>query len=502
MVQGPLHIVEALRRAQNSPLDKLFPSQREMVNAAIQPGARIADHSGRGSGKTEGLAHGCQHILREEPDAPIAWIGLTTKSAKDNVWPVMRRVNADTGNYLTARDHESRWVTPEGGMFAVFGANQADEIEKLRGKKWRLVIIDESASFKRQHLKYLIEDVLEPRLVDLNGGLAVVGSPGVRCSGYYHDLCQGKDGFEVFCRNMLENPHFPNAEAWLQALIQRKGWDPEHPSLLREYYGIWARDTDSLVFKWSSERNAIPCMPADYSPDSAAWGHVVCLDLGYSDSTAWAIWAFRKDRSENKVYQVESFKWWGHMPEWCLSGLGIDRGQGLLPQDAAKITKRVMAKYRPWRVLGDEQGLGKAYLETFRRTFHIPILPAPKTDKAGQIELYNDGLRSGQIQIVEDANQDHIGEMELLQWRSKFIEVSDGGIIRHEERKETDSSFEDHLCDASRYGYQIARTYIDEGRNEKHPPTQSSEEEQLAKWKATMLRKQALKRKRKGDWWA
>lgn len=491
----PESVVRGGRTAQRDPLDLLYPDQRQMVEAAIQRGARVADHSGRGSGKTEGLAHGCQRILMEEPTAPIAWVGLTRKSAIDNVWPVMRRVNDELGGYLTPRAQDARFVTPKGGMFAVFGANKADEIEKLRGKKWRLVVIDESASFRKSLLKYVVEDVLEPRLVDLDGGLATIGSPGLARAGYYFKICQGKDGYEVYRRTMRDNPFLPDVDAWIERQLERKGWTRDHPTFQREILGLWVNDTDSAVFKLSRERNLIDAMPEDYAPGSPDWQHVLWHDYGVVDSTAWGLWAWRKDRSENRLYLVESFKWWGEVPEEYTDGLSIPRSEGIIGPDAAKISKRLHRKYRPIATVGDSGGIGKDFIEIARRQYGVPIVPAPKMDKLGQFDLYNDVLRSGQALIVECSNRDLIEEMQVLQWAVKQAEVNIQGVVRYEERKDVDKRSEDHLCDGSRYGLVTARQYMNQltERPPKPKPDVGSE-----------IRRNVMKRidkRRKQAWW-
>lgn len=265
---GPPGLREELLRSRSTPdpLSLLYPAQRQAAEAVLERGARVADHSGRRAGKTEGLAHAAMKLMEQIEGARIAWVGLTRQSARDNVWPVMRRVNDRLDAGLVPNETTARWHGPGGSEFRVMGANKADEVEKIRGEPWHLVIVDESASFRRSLLQYLIDDVIDPTLADYRGSLAVIGTPGAAAVGAYYDICTKPKGrWQVFRRTMLDNPYIPHAAEWLREKRTEKGWDEDHPTYQREYLGLWVRDESTLVYKLARDRNVIAAMPEGYA---------------------------------------------------------------------------------------------------------------------------------------------------------------------------------------------------------------------------------------------
>lgn len=516
-MQGPRHIIDPMveahrRRAEWSKRDPLdmcrnWPAQREMVEAVLQPGARIADHSGRGSGKTQGLAVACQAKMRQIDDCRIAWIGLTRKSAMDNIWLPMRAANRELGNFLDPKEYEARWYSPAGGVFSVFGARSRDELEKLRGQTYHMAVIDESASFPRGFLRYLVESILEPRLIDHDGSLAVIGSPGFVPKGYYHRVCQGSDGYQTFRRTMLDNPFIPNARERIEAMLARKGWDESHPTYMRETLGLWVRDQRGLVFDYSA-RNLIPHMPEDYHPGASGWNHLLAVDFGVKDSTAWVVLAWRRDRSgDTKVYVVESFKWHSGVPQEYWDGLGVvpggvtaphAPGDDVAPSDVAVITQRIQRKYRAYPIVGDLGGMGAAFETEARRRFGLRIQAADKKQKMGKIELVNDAFRTGQLVIVEGANDDLIEELLSIQWKLNLLTDGDDdedGSVRLEDLK-VDDKFENHLADALQYGFTEAPAYRNTAPKPKPAPTP---EDSIARHRKEQFRKQRARAA--GEWW-
>lgn len=230
------------------------------------------------------------------------------------------------------------------------------------------------------------------------------------------------------------------------------------------------------------------------------WVHVLSHDYGVVDSTAWAVWAWRRDRTENRLYLVEAFKWAGTVPDRYLAGLSIPRDEGIIGPHAAAISKRLCERYQPIAVVGDPGGGGKDFIDIARRLYGVPIRPAYKVDKIGQIEMFNTGLRTGEVVIVDGTCRDLLEEMELLQWKLSLAEVEIQGVIRHEERKVVDKRFEDHCCDAARYGLVEARRYMNPVSLKQRPPEhESASAAQTAEIRKKMFRKVANRRKK--AWW-
>lgn len=476
--------------ASRDPHALMFTEQRAAYTGG---GKRIAVHPGRRGGKTEGFVLHALKVMQANPGCRIPYIALTRKSAENILWRTIEKINDRLGLGLEPRKSDLTWRAPNGAELFLIGANKTDEVEKLRGQAFHLVGIDEAGSFRATLLDTLVRDVLTWCLMDHNGTLVLVGTPGAACVGYFHDACTGKiPGWDVSHWTCLDNPHIPHAEEWLAELREHHGWAEDDPSYLREAMGRWVKDRDSLVYKWEPGRNGVGSMPAGYSPDSDAWTHVIGIDYGYVDACAWVVLAFRRIRrsGDKGVYAVESFK-----------------RTGLLPDEAASLTNDLVNKYNPARVVGDAGGLGKPYLEEARRRWGLPIVPADKSRKQAQIELVNDALRASRLHVILDCNRDLIAEMEILQWDLERVAVTAGGLVRHELRRVIDQRFEDHLCDAAQYAYGATYAYLNEAPAEKPPPDRSRDAFDDERDAPKRGRSEAgwlearRKSKRANDWW-
>jgi hypothetical protein len=386
--------------------------------------------------------------MQKYPGCRIPYVALTRKSAEGIVWKALEELNHELGLGLAPKIGNLKMVAPNGSEIFLVGANKAGEINKLRGIKTPLVGIDEAASFRPSLLEYLIDDVISPSLMDYAGTLILVGTPSAQPVGYFYDVTTGKEpGWSVFRWDSRDNPHIPHASQWLKELRERKGWDENHPTYRREYLGEWIRDNDALVYKLRDD-NIIGEMPGDYEPGAPHWAHVIGIDYGYVDSTAFVVWAFRSGNTrEQTTYCVHASKTVGH-----------------LPSEAASYTRKLVDQYKPQRVYGDAGGLGKPYIEEARRRFAIQVHPAEKSEKLAHIELFNDDLRRGRSVFLESACRDYIEEMQMLPWDMDRVTVNVAGRVRHEDRKREDPRYENHLCDAGLYGNRGCTAYWNEIR--------------------------------------
>ena len=192
----------------------------------------------RRSGKTYAS---CYYLLEEAsryPDIICAYIALTRRSAKRLMWTELKR--ADRKYMLNIKFNNAELVAElkNGSQIILAGADDEAEVDKLRGSAYRLVIIDEAASFG-PHLSVLIEEVLEPALVDHNGTLAMIGTPAAHCSGIFYEATTGiRPEYSKHSWTIMENPHIPHAEEWLDRRRKQKRWTDDNPIYQREWQGL------------------------------------------------------------------------------------------------------------------------------------------------------------------------------------------------------------------------------------------------------------------------
>jgi len=404
----------------------LFPQQRDFI---FDPSKRKAAICSRRAGKsTAGGAYLVKEVLTGV-EGDVAYIGLTRGAAKKVMFQPLLRMNQKYNLGLEFNRSELTATTPRGDTIYMTGAHTEDDTEKLRGLKFKLILLDECASFKA-HLNYLIEEVLEPTLIDTDGTLALIGTPSANPgSNYFHKATQDpSEGYGVHKWTILNNPYIPHAGKWLADYKKRKGWDDDHPIYRREWLGEWTTDGDSLVYKYKKDRNDYETLPA------LKFQYVIGCDIGYNDAFTICVLAYCEDT--RNVYVVHEY-----------------RKSGLIPAQMAEQIRIVQEKYKPISIVADHGGLGKAICEEFRARYHLPIKPAEKSQKRMNIELMNGDLISGLLKIKYDS---HLAkEMMMLQWDADRPGKED-------ERTPND------LCDSALYSFREAKHYLGEDKPE--PP--------------------------------
>ena len=408
--------------------EDLFEYQRQFID---DPSSFKTALCSRRSGKTYACCYYLIETALKHPDSICAYIGLSRRSAKRLMWQEMKRANRKYMLSIKFNNSELVATFTNGSQIILTGANDEADIDKLRGSSYRLVVLDEAASFGG-HMDALVEEVLEPALVDHNGTMAMIGTPSAACAGlFYRATTEADSGYSQHHWTILENPYIPHAKDWLAKRMKQKGWGDDNPIYLREWRGQWIRSNDSIVYRFSEDKNQANTLPWDEHD----WAFVLGVDLGYEDATAFIIGAFCEDLPD--FYIVEDYK-----------------SSKLLPSEIAEKIKAYDAEYNFRVMVADTGGLGKSIVEEFRYRHHLNIRPAQKQNKLSYIELMNSDLAAGRIKVLEGCGV--IEEWQLLQW--------------DEDRPVEDSRFENHLSDAALYAWRESRHYASVDREEKIQP--------------------------------
>jgi hypothetical protein len=389
----------------------------------------------RRAGKTEGEARDsldgglcapARNMLRS------VYIAITRERAKDLLWGHLKAINFRLQLGMKANEQELTMTLPEGlggSVVKLTGADKAKEIEKRRGDKLRRVRIDEAQTFG-DYLKPFVEDVLDPALMDLQGDLGLLGTPGPVCAGFFYDVTRNEDaasvakrlpGWAVHSWSVLDNPHMPHARAEITAKKAARGWDDLHPTYLREWCGRWVNDAGALFYRYDPTRNTYKELPAGHR-----WFHVVGIDLGFDDAFSYVVWAFA--RTCRELYEVETRK----------------RAE-LLPSQWAKLIDDVRARYSPQKMVIDQGGLGKSFAEEMRQRHKLPVEAAQKSEKYTYATLLNDDLTAGLIKV-----------------RPESALAKEWALLPKDPDDPTkeDPRFDNHAADAGLYGWREARHFV------------------------------------------
>lgn len=421
-------LAEVVRRAQRSEKidfsEHLFGPQKTFVESPAKLKAALCS---RRSGKTHGVVLYMLKVAYTHAFSQTPYITLTRAQGKRNIWPLLKQLDRQLDLHGTFNNNELTYTLPNGSHIFICGANDESEIDRLRGGRYHLAVIDEAQSF-RPLISSLIADVLDPALLDYRGTLCITGTPGPACVGLFFEVTtqatEESKAWEVHRWTILDNERLPTPVTAkdLEDIRKRRRWLPDNPSFVREYLGRWVFDDSALVYKWNYRINAL-----QERPDYADMSYVLALDLGYVDSTAFVVMGYSEQAGV--CVAIESYK-----------------ESGLIPSAVAVRVEQLSRQYDFEHIVADSGGLGKAYVEEMRQRYGLNIISAQKTNKLGFIELLNGDFQSGAFRVVAPTNPDLLEEVGTLPWNKK--------------RDGEDERFENHLTDAMLYGWRACKQYF------------------------------------------
>jgi PBSX family phage terminase large subunit len=413
-----LLVEEAIRRkrARDQVREKLAGLGDALVESLHEKQRKffLADHHkklarcSRRAGKTHLAAVGLITAAVGMDNLLVPYITLSIKNARRIVWNTLRDLERNWGFGMEFLENQLTVRFPNGSQIIMGGCQDESEIEKFRGPRYKLCVIDECQSIKSRTLENLVEDILEPACLDLDGSIWMFGTPSAAAAGYFYDMDQlERSPWQKHFWTLLENPHLPGAAAWLERKKEEAGWDEGDATFRREYEGQWVRDENSLVYAFNKKRNCAAELP------EVEWNYALGVDLGFIDSTAFVVICWSEEIPETYVVETQKYT-------------------GFTAEDIAKKIQYLDATYQFTRIVADTGGLGKMVVEEMSKRYSLDILPAQKRQKHDHIELLNSDLKKGKVLIADvPENQDLIDELELLEWdmtemlKGRYIEKAD-----------------------------------------------------------------------------
>jgi len=336
------------------------------------------------------------------------------------------------------------WTFPSGARIGFGYIAHINDLANYRGPEFQFIGLDEATQFEGQVISFLFSRLRRtnefPRNFPLRVRLAT--NPG----GIGHDFICERYGIH-------QGQGFPPGSP---PLVTRRedgsvrrvfvpahaednpglDWKDYHQSLaeltpiqIQQFRdGVWVQDTSGLVYETSSDAQYVDALPAGHT-----WEYVLAFDIGATNNVALAIVAFARDLPE--VY-----------------GLEVTEPTGLNnPSDLGTHLAALNKLYHFSRIVGDHGGLGKGYLEEFRKYFAIPVENVQKTDKRGYITLFNGAVANGMVRFIRRGCGPWTEQATKLLWHnSKRLEEMPG--------------MRNHSCDAVLYAWREARHYTAERR--------------------------------------
>ncbi|HMI92633.1 MAG TPA: hypothetical protein VK509_14760 [Polyangiales bacterium] len=445
----------------------MFDKQIEVIAA---PGKRKVQLCGARSGKTEGSLRYAAKVCRRKRRAQVCFIGITRTSAKNSAWEVFRRLNTENGWGFKLTESELRARAPNGSWLLFCGSDSKRELEKFRGVPWDLVIIDECGSHRPDYLKYLIISVIEPRLMDRNGELWLLGTPTAQRWGIFYDITTGSDttgkkynGWSVHHWTARENPHI-NWDRFVNdpetGVLALNGWTTDSAIFRREYLGEWVVEITDLAYRFLRERNVVAELPQLQRGDR--WRFIMAIDFGFVHATAYVVVA-ESERYGRNCYVVEAAQ-----------------RVALAPTEAADWLKSVIARYKPDVLVGDLGGAGKPYAAEMATRHDIPIKMAKKEDKRAALEVASDMLHTGQALCIESMSHT-LPSGEVLVTSTRDLQAQLAVLQRDPKTGDIAKGQPDDVADAFKYAMRETLCYSNRQTSSTAPaaPAHALDEDEL-----------------------
>lgn len=332
------------------------------------------------------------------PGCNCLFLGLTRQSAKDIILKDILAVLNRKFKLNTILNKSELTVTfPNGSVIFITGVD-ADEndMNKLLGKKYRLVCIDE-ASMYTVNTRHLVYNILKPAMTDLRGTIALFGTSSNYTRGLFYDITTKKEqGWSVHAWSALDNPFV--RDNWiieLEEIATQRPLYKETPQYRQWYLNEWVIEEDKLVYKYNENRNSYDVLP---KLNPLGWNYGLGIDLGWEDDTAFTLGAWH-DNDPN-FYELDSFA----------------KKHMTFEDVAAKVNTYLDNKeWEPSIITID--GANKQGVESMKIRSSIPFVYADKRDKVSFIEMMNSDLIQGKVKIRKQSTA-LVDEMMSLVWKS------------------------------------------------------------------------------------
>lgn len=422
------------------------PEQREFV---LDESRYVVAIVGRGGGKTRG---GIVRFLRRmmtRRGAKCFYVALTKDHARDVIWvdlkSLLRSIGFVEGTDVVFNETTlTATLTRNGSSLKLIGADKQHDVEKLRGPTYAEVGIDEMGAQAAKIVRYLIEEVVGPRLI---GTMWLAGTAGQRPHGLWYEITGPASTISrQWTERDTEDEQQWSLHKWtlasaieatkdnpIPALLELEvaqadyialnKWSNDNPKKRREIDAEWAQDDTESIYKYRPvlDDGAPWCQwdPPRVGPLSFAalpepfreWVHVVSLDLGSKDPTSINVYATALDDPTCTIYHRYGFeqkRLYARPIAELLLGENRDHAQpgGIIG---------AIGRW-PNGMVADASHLGQAVLDELCDVYGIAIEPATKGwhYKIGAIEVLNGDFHDGRFKVLKGSTLER--QLLALMW--------------------------------------------------------------------------------------
>lgn len=462
---------------------------------------------GRGGGKTTTIRADAIISLTSIRRGRLVYIAPTRPMAEELLWAPLKDSIEFYGLLEEFVFNETKLTCTckrTGAVLKLLGVDDASEVNKLRGRPFDRVYVDEASLYPAKLLEELLDRAIGPRLGERNGRIVMAGTPGHILRGPFYDATApgraDEDGNPLH-RPWPERdkPEFADWDSWSShrwdlesvanlpraaelypALValwtealkvkKRKRWSDNNPIWLREYKGIWSADDTGNVFQYRAFLDdGKPWNAWDPSGEVKLEGiqllraaiaklgemglkelqFVYAGDMGSTAPFALNVFAFAAADPLQQIFHVYYFERSKMYPrviaELILGpGLDADNPEGILAETGW-----------PDAWVMDADG---ATIDELKNTHSLPFEKANRTPhyKYGAIQVVNGNLFDGRFKALAGSPLE--AQLESLQWAEDRF-----GRVQEDPRQAN------HSTDTAIYGCKAIAHLFDSGAVQADP---------------------------------
>lgn len=373
----------------------------------------------------EALAH---------PGSNCLFIALTRQSAHGIIWKDILR-ELDTKYQLNIKFNETLLTAtlPNGSVIWVTGADTDEqEMNKLLGKKYKLVVIDEASVFT-VNMHQLVYGILKPATADQRGTICLLGTASNITRGLFYDITNKKEpGWSLHAWTAHDNPHV--AVQWEEELRDIATNRPlfQNTSLFRQWYlNQWVVDEDALVYKYNEKINQSDGLHVYDTP----YHYVLGVDLGHSpDPTAFVVGAY-------------------HEQDPTLTFVHAEKHIGL---DVTDVANRIRALERIYTFdVKIVDNANKQAVAELNNRHNVQLIAAEKQGKNDFINIMNSEFIQAKIKVTPTA-------MSLAEEWKTLVWMTENGVLKLTSTKQRveHPNLPNHCADAALYLWRYCYNYL------------------------------------------
>lgn len=350
-------------------------------------------------------------------------------------------------------EQRKQFVFPSGAVLQFGYIDTEKDRYRYQGGAYQFIAFDELTQFPEAWYRYLFSRLRKGTTLDVPLRVRAATNPG----GIGHEWVRRRflakpDPERPFVSAKLDDNPSLDAREYRAALGVL---DETTRRQLED--GLWIRDAEGLVYRYSETRNVIAKAPE-------CQRYVLGIDYGARSPTAFVVVGWRY--GDPTAYVLKAYK-----------------RKDMSPSDAAIETRKLKEHYPFTRIIGDTGGLGAGYELEAQRRFKLPIEAAEKQNKLGYVKLLNGELERGRIKVVGPECEPLTTEWLELPW--------------HEDREKEASGFDNHCADACLYAWRSTTAFTQPETEYAEPTTTPEAIRKVAKAaKEKLLRDREKERER------